>query len=375
MSGKHFDVIVVGGGPAGSTAAWSLGRKGLRIAVVDKADFPRDKVCAGWITPPVVEALELDTADYGRGRVFQPIDSMRTSRLGDPDVLTAYDRPVSYGIRRCEFDHYLLERSGATLVTGEPVRDLTRTDGLWRLGGAVNAPMLVGAGGHFCPVARHIGNRVGADERIVAAHEVEFEMSADQAAGCGVRGETPELFFCRDLKGYGWVFRKGRVLNVGLGREDNHNLARHVEDFTRYLKGAGKVPQDMPDNFRGHAYILYGHTNRHILDHGVVLVGDAAGLAYAQSGEGIRPAVESALLAAEVIAQAAGDYRRGALDAYRQALNDRFGPPVGDAARWVPEKVRQFLAGKLLGNPSFARRVVLDRWFFHAHQAALTPAA
>lgn len=375
MSSKRFDVIVVGGGPAGSTTAWSLGRRGLRVAVVDKADFPRDKVCAGWITPAVVEALELDTTDYARSRVFQPIDAMRTSRLGDPDVRTAYHRPVSYGIRRCEFDHYLLERSGATLVTGQPMRAFTRADGLWHLDGGISAPMLVGAGGHFCPVARHIGNRVGADERIVAAHEVEFEMSGEQAARCSVRGDTPELFFCRDLKGYGWVFRKGNVLNVGLGREDNRHLAHHVGELTRYLKGAGKVPHDMPDSFHGHAYILYGHTNRHILDHGVVLVGDAAGLAYAQSGEGIRPAVESALLAADVIVSAAGDYSRAALDAYRQALNERFGPPVGDAARWVPERVRQFLAGRLLGSPSFARHVVLDRWFFHTHQPALTASA
>src|SRR5262245_19272324 len=104
------DVAIVGGGPAGSTCAWKLRQAGLDVVVLDKATFPRDKVCAGWITPAVVDELELDVDDYRRSRVFQPITGFRTSVLKGPEVESHYGRPVSYGIRRCEFDHYLLER-------------------------------------------------------------------------------------------------------------------------------------------------------------------------------------------------------------------------------------------------------------------------
>ena len=68
---ERADALIVGGGPAGSTLAWRLGRVGLDVTVIDARDFPRDKVCAGWITPQVLNALELDVDDYGRGRVLQ----------------------------------------------------------------------------------------------------------------------------------------------------------------------------------------------------------------------------------------------------------------------------------------------------------------
>ena len=82
---ERFDAIVVGGGPAGSTCAWQLRRAGLDVAVVDKRDFPRDKVCAGWVTPAAVETLRLDLDEYRSGRVCQPIRSFRTGSVAGTD--------------------------------------------------------------------------------------------------------------------------------------------------------------------------------------------------------------------------------------------------------------------------------------------------
>ena len=110
------DVLIVGGGPAGSSCAWRLRGSGLDVAILDKAVFPRHKVCGGWITPAVLAELEIDPAEYGRGRVLQPITAFRTGSIGGPAIETLYGAPVSYGIRRCEFDDYLLRRSGARLL-------------------------------------------------------------------------------------------------------------------------------------------------------------------------------------------------------------------------------------------------------------------
>ena len=69
-----YDAIVAGAGPAGSTAARLLARQGAGVLLLDKARFPRDKVCAGWITPPVLRARGVDPQDYAKGgRVLQPI--------------------------------------------------------------------------------------------------------------------------------------------------------------------------------------------------------------------------------------------------------------------------------------------------------------
>src|SRR3954464_1729811 len=106
------DVLIVGGGPAGSTCAWRLREAGLAVTVMDRAAFPRDKVCGGWITPQVVATLQLDADVYRRGRTFQPITGFRTGIIGeDRDVHTTYRHAVSFGIRRCEFDDYLLRRA------------------------------------------------------------------------------------------------------------------------------------------------------------------------------------------------------------------------------------------------------------------------
>ena len=107
-----MDVMVVGGGPAGSSCARALQKRGLRVAVLDRAEFPRDKICAGWVTPQVLELLDVDLDDYSRdGRVFQPITGFRPGTMSGREVETDFGRAVSYGIRRCEFDEYLLRRT------------------------------------------------------------------------------------------------------------------------------------------------------------------------------------------------------------------------------------------------------------------------
>lgn len=367
------DVLIVGGGPAGSSCARALHAAGLRVTILDKAVFPRNKVCAGWITPQVIEGLQLDVSDYARERILQPIQAFTTGLGERPARTVRYGRTVSYGIRRSEFDHYLLMRSGAQLCLGEPWKGMRRQDDRWLVNESISAALVIGAGGHFCPVARFLGAQLGKDERAIAAQEIEFQMSDAQAARCAVSAEQPELYFSEDLQGYGWCFRKGNFLNVGLGREGNHRLSEQVQDFWRRLHAQGKVPQDTPGHFKGHAYLLYSHATRPLLAGNVMIIGDAAGLAYPQSGEGIRPAIESGLLAAQVIVDAAGDYRREKLAVYEDRLKERFGPRSGGgvASQGASTSLRLSLARYLMQTRWFTRHVLLDRWFLHAHQAAL----
>jgi geranylgeranyl reductase family protein len=372
------DVLIVGGGPAGSSCARPLVRAGMDVIVMDRKAFPRDKLCAGWITPQVLDTLELEVAQYAStGRVIQPLLGFQVSRAGDREARVVYDHVVSYGIRRCEFDHYLLERSGARLRLGEPLQTLERERGGWKANGNLRAEVVVGAGGHFCPVARRLGAELGQSEPVIAAQEIEFEMSPHQRAACRIDGEVPEIYFERDLKGYGWVFRKGDFLNVGLGRQGNAGLGDHVARFLGFLAERGKLPPEFSEKLRGHPYLLYDEAPRSLVGDGALLVGDAAGLAYPRSGEGIRPAIESGMLAAETIVDACGEYGIERLAPYERRIVERFGPRRRQRALTdlLPDSMLQGLAGRLFATDWFARRVVLNDWFFHADQPSLQPAA
>ena len=361
------DVIIVGGGPAGSTCAGKLRKAGLDVLLLDKQAFPRDKPCAGWITPKVLAALAIDSDEYCQGRVLQAINSFRTGLMHGPEVVTRYGTTVSYGIRRYEFDHFLLQRSAVRQLLGEPVSALERQDGGWFVNGHIRARLVVGAGGHFCPVARLLGAKIGREE-VIVAQATEFAMNRDQERLCPLPADTPSLFFCRDLKGYGCLFRKGRFLNVGLGRMDRKHLGHHTRDFCKFLVQRGDLPAGAAGTFHGHAYLLYSRQGgRRSVSDGALLIGDAAGLSYPQSGEGILPAIESALMAADTILAANGDYRRDNLEPYAAGLAARFGGSSEFPSSELASALLRCIGTRLLSSRWFARHVVLDRWFLHTH--------
>ena len=355
------DALIVGGGPAGSTCARFLQKAGWKVIVIDRARFPRDKVCAGWVTPRVFRLLDLDPAEYRQtGLTIQDITGFRTSMMGDPHIETRYRRTISYAIRRCEFDAFLLERSGAEVRTSTPLASLERHGAGWLVNGDVTARVVIGAGGHFCPVARTLrGDH--ADASPVVAKEAEFELDDDETE---TRGEVPELFFCRDLEGYGWCVRKGRHLNIGLGRREHGDLNAHIRDFMAFLERHRLARRASAVRWHGHAYLASGSGQRPLVGNGVLIVGDAAGLAYPESGEGIKPAVESGRLAAEALVAAGGRAEVEDVRPYEAAVRRRYPP----AARTPPllTGVTKALGRALMRSPVFTRRVVIDRWFLRA---------
>ena len=309
-----YDVAIVGGGPAGSACAHALVAAGARVVVLDRARFPRVKLCAGWLSPAIWDALALSPAEYPRG-------------LWEWNVCHVHYQGADHAIpgkgwfiRRFELDDFLLRRSGAELRLGVHVKQLARDvdDDGWSLGlpggETVRARYLVGAGGTHCPVARLL-----APTRARRALGVqELELRADPAAiertRMGRDGE-PELVLFDDVAGYGWNVPKSDWLNVGCGTLDAtvvHDAWRVTRDHLRAAHHVPTAAEPELDHAKGHSYFLYdpGHLARAAGDD-ALLVGDALGLAHPITGEGILPAVVSGRCAAEaILAGDVDDYPR-----------------------------------------------------------------
>lgn len=368
---ESCEVLIVGAGPAGSTCARLLSEAGIPVLLMDRDRFPRDKPCAGWITPAVLETLRIDPQLYRKERLLQDIREFRTCVSYGKEVVTDYGKTVSYGIIRAEFDHYLFLQSGARSVLGEPVASLERQNEGWLVNGNIRARLLIGAGGHNCPVARALGALPGKEPAIVGMVS-EFELEERQLADCALPEGYVALSFARDMKGYGWLLRKGKFLNVGLGSLEKKGLRRQLADFCAQLKRRGELPEESNPHFQGHAYLSYRDLGRSIVGDRALLIGDAAGVSFPESGEGILPAVETAVLAARAVLAASGDYRQEKLASYGVAVAARFGSKgVNSNGFRLPETVTRLGGAAILSNGWLTRRLVLDRWFLHRKERPL----
>jgi geranylgeranyl reductase family protein len=350
------DVIVVGAGPGGSATAYHLARHGVRVLLLEKTEFPREKVCGDGLTPRAVRQLirmGVDTspeAGWLHNKGLRVIGGGVRLELDWPDLASF----PNYGLvrTRLDFDDLLAQRAvaaGAKLRTSvnvlTPVLDADdRVIGVQAEVGpdkepaTFHAPLVVaadGVSGRF-PLAlglakredRPIGVAVRRYYRSPAKHDDDYLESWLELRAKGNDALLP---------GYGWIFGlgDGRV-NVGLGVL-NSSSAFGKTNYRRLLTDwLANTPEDwgMTDEANAEGPILgaalpMGFNRVPHYTRGVLLVGDSGGMVNPFNGEGIAYAMESGELAAEVAVQAlarpAGAERERALLAYPQELKARFG--------------------------------------------------
>jgi len=291
---KQADAIVVGGGPAGSTCAWKLREAGVDVLVLDRAAFPRSKLCAGWLTPEAVADLELDPADYPHS--FMTFDGLQLHWK----FVTVRSKSTQHSIRRFEFDDFLLQRSGARVLQHK-VHDIRRDHGDYIIDDEFRCKYLVGAGGTRCPVYRVLFHERNPRSSALQTTTYEHEFAYDW------KDPTCHLWFLDDgLPGYAWYVPKANgYINVGLGgmADQLKQKGGHIRDYWRmFVKKLHRCNLVRYDNFQptGYSYFLRGDVEI-VSDRNAYIVGDSVGLATRDMCEGIGPAVKSGLLAAHSI--------------------------------------------------------------------------
>jgi len=289
------EVIIVGGGPAGSTCGWKLKQRGVECLILDKQKFPRTKLCAGWITPQVLDDLKIDVEHY-------PGSLVKFDRF-HLHIKNSYLKVKvhQYGIRRYEFDNWLLQRAGVPVHTHE-VKKIARNRDFYVIDDQFRCHYLIGAGGTHCPVYRTFFRQANPRAKNLLIVTLEQEFAYDY------HDDNCHLWFVQHkLPGYAWYVPKGNgYLNIGIGgfgeklKTNHDNIKNHWQLFVQELQRLSLV-KNYHFNPRGYVYYIRDGVKTVRIDN-AMLVGDAAGLATRDMGEGIGPAVQSGILAARSIA-------------------------------------------------------------------------
>jgi flavin-dependent dehydrogenase len=296
---RDVETIIIGGGPAGSSCARELIRHGRECIILERQTLPKFKLCAGWITPKVIHDLEIgipsseESRSSGWDRYPYGILELRQIRLylGRSKFHITFPT-LQYSIRRIEFDNWLLERCGAESIR-HSVRSITLSGGNYIVDDEYRCRYLVGAGGTNCPVKRaFFENDLG---QLIITQEIEFETKPEST--------TCTLFYpYGGLAGYGWYVPKVDGINIGFGgaaAQFKGNIKLLWNDFVKTLRQRGLLHAEPPEP-SSHPYYV-GDRLKDVRRGNAFIVGDAAGLATLDMGEGIGPAIESGILAARQI--------------------------------------------------------------------------
>jgi len=290
----YSEIIIVGGGPAGSTCGWKLNQYGIECIILDKRKFPRSKLCAGWITPEVIRDLEIDINRYPHR--FVTFNKFHIHIPGKYFKI----KTKQHAIRRVEFDHWLLKRSGIPVYT-HAIKNIRKDGDFYIIDDQYRCKYLVGAGGTFCPVYRTFFKLTAPrnKELRVVTLEEEFKYNYPD--------DNCHLWFSQNkLPGYSWYVPKGDgFLNIGIGgfseklKTQHDTIMRHWQAFVKQL-GQLSLVENYHFNPKGSVYYIRDDLDKAQIGR-IFIAGDAAGLATKDMGEGIGPAVKSGLLAATAI--------------------------------------------------------------------------
>ncbi|WP_426059638.1 NAD(P)/FAD-dependent oxidoreductase [Hymenobacter sp. B1770] len=352
LSQFDYDVAIIGAGPAGTACALGLRQSGLRVVLLDKAQFPRDKVCGDAIPGHALKALrQLDPAFADSLWHLQPLDAVRQSRLVAPNggSLDLQWKLPSFNCPRESFDDALLAlvRSyapGTTIVENTSLKSLHIEADHVRLqpaaGPEISCQLVIGCDGANSAV----GRKLLPEPRLARAHHCVGVRAYFENIK-GAESGTTEFFLTRDyLAGYCWLFPVGQGrYNVGLGMLAEV-VAEHKVDLKQQLQRLLTTHPALAGRFAearqlgptvGFGLPLGGGRVRPISGERFMLCGDAASLIDPLQGHGIDTAIQSGMLAAVQAAAcfASQDFSAAHIAGYDAQVANKIGKKLAKSYR------------------------------------------
>jgi len=332
-----YDVVIVGAGPAGSTAAKYLAEQGIPVVLIDKAEFPREKLCGGGLPTRVQKRFPyikpfIDSISYG--------SITYSSSLRYKHHLVK-ERPMLMNVLRKDFDNGLVNlavKAGATFLGGKTVIDVSikqnNASVLLDDGQTIETQAVIGCDGTRSVVAdkTNLSKKL---ETLCIALVQEQPLTPKQLDKYFTKKRLVHLFIkAQGIAGYAWMFPKKNCVNIGIGEfqsaipksKPKTPLKETYEAFIAVLKEKGLLPEDFPvENLKGAVLPIFPLENTY--GDCVILCGDAAGFINPITGEGIYYAMASGQIAATVIADGlkVKDLRKQFLSRYQILWNDDFG--------------------------------------------------
>ena len=301
---SDYDIIVVGGGPGGSTTATFCAKAGVKTLLIEKERLPRYKPCGGCLSAKTVRLLGFDLSPVIENTVY---GAKFTYCSKDPFFIES-KKPIAFLVMRDRFDQVLIDRAleaGTKVLDGERVTKVEEgADGVsleLTSGVKLRCQVLIGADGSESMVARSLFLRPKKNDGYGVAVESETPFNSSVPFP-KEEFQFVHLDFGRVPNGYGWVFPKKEWLSIGIGgmfRESEKMNPRHY--FKSFVKGLSYIPEGKTGKMIGHLLPSFYDENQKVAQGRFLLVGDAAHLMDPLQGEGIYYAVRSGMLAADAI--------------------------------------------------------------------------
>jgi geranylgeranyl reductase family protein len=290
---KSADIIVVGGGPAGSSAAYLLAKQGLNVLVLEKQKMPRYKTCGGGVNVRAARHIPFSIEPV----VERVIYKYRFTYRGEKPFEKASNEPLTYMTQRSHLDQFLLEQArnqGAKVLEEVNIRKIVENNDSLIIedseGKIYRSLLLIGADGANSTVARNLNLSEGIQREIALESEINLPPEIMYKWNDSIEIDLFSIY-C----GYGWIFPKQDHVSIGVGGPQK--FFKQIREYNSVYLSKNNLSQYPKIKFSGHALPLRKQFAP--LSKGrALLVGDAAGLLEPFTGEGIGYAVRSGQLAA-----------------------------------------------------------------------------